>query len=171
MIYHFKIISQESKSFILEVEMDGGHTFFDLHCLIQKSAGFESHQLASFFLSDDSRMKTKEISMLDTGFDEGVYFIMQKTKLSDLLRSRDQKLIYTFDFFYDRSFFLELTEIIMEKNLKEPLVTRKHGDAPAQVLGEETDEYVAAKLQEEEVFMDFGILDDYNELFGEMEDF
>lgn len=174
MIYHFKIISQESKNFHLEVEVDKKHTFFNFHSIIQKSLGFESHQLASFFISDKRWKKLKEISMLDLG-DLGIngaaYFIMQKTKLSDLIESKEQKLIYTFDFLNDRSFYIELTGIIMEKNLDEPLVTLKRGDSPVQVLGEETLELEPAIYQEEEVFMDFGELEDYTEIFGEMDDY
>ena len=63
---------------------------------------------------------------------------MQKTRLKDLLHTLGQQLIYTFDFLNDRSFFIELTGIIMEKNLNEPFVTLKQGDAPVQVLGEES---------------------------------
>ena len=59
----------------------------------------------------------------------------------------------------------------MVKNLGEPLVAHQQGDTPLQVLEEEKDQQASPKLQEEEVLMDFGILDDYNELFGEMEDF
>ena len=109
--------------------------------------------------------------MLDLGLNGGAYYTMQKTKLSDLIKSKDQKLIYTFDFFNDRSFYLELTEIVMGKNLNEPLVTLKQGDAPVQIFGEEIIEQESANLQEEEVFMDFGEVDDYTELYGEMEDF
>lgn len=59
----------------------------------------------------------------------------------------------------------------MERSLREPIVTMKQGDAPVQVLGDEPDIQEATKLHEEEVLMDFGILDDYTELYGEMEDF
>ena len=59
----------------------------------------------------------------------------------------------------------------MEKNLNEPLVALKRGDAPVQVLGEEKVELETGSLQEEEVYMDFGELDDYTEIFGEMDDF
>lgn len=170
MIYHFKITSQESKKFHLEVEVDGKNTFFDFHSTIQQSLGFESHQLASFFISDGTWRKHKEISLLDLGLNGGVYLTMQKTKLADLLKPGNQQLIYTFDFFNDRSLYIELTGIIMERNLKEPTVTLKQGDAPVQVFGEEPESPEAANLQEEEVFMDFGVVDDYNELFGEMED-
>ena len=155
----------------MEVETSDKQSFFELHELIQKSLGFESHQLASFFISDITWRKQKEISMLDLGLNGGAYYAMQKTKLSDLIKSKDQKLIYTFDFFNDRSFYLELTGIVMGKNLNEPLVTLKEGDAPVQIFGEDIVEGETANLQEEEVFMDFGEVDDYTELYGEMEDF
>lgn len=172
MIYHFKIISQESKNFKLEVELADNQSFFDFHTIIQKSLGYESHQLASFFISDGKWLKLKEISMLDLGMNGAAYFIMQKTRLQDLIHSKNQKLIYTFDFLNDRSLFIELTEIIMEKNLKEPLVTSKTGDTPVQVLGEELEAQNAVNvLEEEEVYMDFGELEDYTKIFGEMDDF
>ena len=171
MIYKFQIVSQESQNFRLEVALDDKHSFFEFHTIIQKSVGFESHQLASFFVSDQRWKKLVEISMLDLGINGAAFFIMQKTRLKDLLHTLGQQLIYTFDFLNDRSFFIELTGIIMEKNLNEPFVTLKQGDAPVQVLGEETIEQEQGILQEEEVYMDFGELDDYTEIFGEMDDF
>jgi len=171
MIYKFQIVSQESQNFQLEVALDEKHSFFDFHTIIQKSVGFESHQLASFFISGEKWKKLVEISMLDLGINGAAFFIMQKTRLKDLLHSRGQQLIYTFDFLNDRSFFIELTGIIMERNLNEPFVTLKKGDAPVQVLGEELTEQEQGILQEEEVYMDFGELDDYTEIFGEMDDF
>ena len=171
MIYHFKIISQESKNFRLEVKLDEQHSFFDFHMIIQKSLGFESHQLASFFISDTRWRKLKEISMLDLGLNGAAYFIMQKSKLADFIKSKEQKLIYTFDFLNDRSFYIELTGMIMGKSLDEPLVTLKQGEAPVQVLGEESTDLESSALHEEEVYMDFGELEDYTEIFGEMDDF
>lgn len=171
MIYHFKIVSQESPTFHLEVALDAKQSFFDFHSIIQKSVGFESHQLASFFVSDKRWKKLVEISMLDLGINGAAYFIMQKTKLSDLLHFCGQPLIYTFDFLNDRSFLIELTGIVMGKNLNEPFVTLKQGDAPVQVLGEDVTLEEPQELTHEEVYMDFGELDDYTELFGEMDDY
>ena len=170
MIYHFKITSPEMKNFLLEVEADAGHSFFELHTTIQKTIDFESYQLASFFIPDQNGRKQKEISTLDLGLNGGAYFIMQKTKLSDLIEPKTQQLIYTFDFFNDRLLDIELTGIIMEKSLKEPFVTLLQGDTPRQVFGDEPNT-VTTELHEEEILMDFGILDDYTELYGEMEDF
>lgn len=171
MIFKFQIVSQESQSFLLEVALDEKNTFFEFHSIIQKSVGFESHQLASFFISDKRWKKLVEISMLDLGINGAAFFIMQKTKLCDLLSEEGQKLIYTFDFLNDRSFLIELTGIIMEKNLNEPLVTLKQGNAPVQVLGEDVSPHDQTELMQEEVYMDFGELDDYTEIFGEMDDF
>jgi hypothetical protein len=96
---------------------------------------------------------------------------MQNAKLTDLIKEKGQKLYYTFDLSEDRSLLIELIDIDMGTKLKEPLVTAMEGDAPVQVLSGNSNNSIAKKFQEEEVFMDFGILDDYNELFGEMEDF
>ena len=171
MIYHFQVSSPESQNFRLEVKLDEKHSFFEFHSIIQKSLGYESHQLASFFISDKKWMKLKEISMLDLGVNGAPFFIMQKTKLAELIKPINQKLMYTFDFLNDRYFFIELTGIIMEKNLYEPLVTLKQGDTPVQVLGEEVIDQEPVVLVEEEIFMDFGELDDYTEIFGEMDNF
>ena len=173
MIFHFQIISQECKNFQLEVELSQRHNFFDFHSIIQKSLGYESHQLASFFIPDKRGLKEKEISMLDLGMNGAAYYIMQKTNLTDLIHTEGQRLIYTFDFLNDRSLLIELTDIIMEKNLKDPLVTLKLGDTPMQVLGEDVDvlDQESLDLQEEKVYMLFGELEDYTEIFGEMEDF
>ncbi len=173
MIFHFQIISQENKNFRLEVELSKSHTFFDFHSIIQKSLGYESHQLASFFISNQRGLKEKEISMLDLGMNGGVYLIMQKTNLSDLIQDKKQKMLYTFDFLNDRSLLIELTDIIMEKNLSEPLVTLKLGDTPQQVLGEDVDviDQELLDLNDEKEYMLFGELEDYTEIFGEMDDF
>ena len=109
--------------------------------------------------------------MLDMGINGAAFFIMQKTKLSQLIKSINNKLIYTFDFLNDRSLFIELTSIIMEKSLSEPFVTLKQGDTPVQVFSEEVETHEPEVVVEEEVFMDFGILEDYTEIFGEMDDF
>lgn len=170
MIYHFKITTQESPEFLLEIDMDLNHNFFQFHQAIQKPSGFQPHQLASFFILDKVHRKEVEVSMLDLGVNGSAYYIMQKTKISELLDESGQKLIYTFDFINDRSLLIELTDIIMEKNLNEPHVALLAGDAPIQILEELEEQKTGASLNEP-VYHDYGILDDYAQIFGEMEDF
>ena len=58
----------------------------------------------------------------------------------------------------------------MEKNLREPVVSLQRGESPAEVL----DEVINAKLPQgrkaPEPDTDYGLLTDYYEIFGEMEE-
>ncbi len=171
MTFHFEITSPESKNFRLWIEINSNCTFFDFHQAIQESLNYEPFQLASFFLSDESGKKLHEISQMDMGFNGSPYYIMKNTKLSDIIQSREQKLKYTFDFFNDRSFYVELSEIDMEKNHRESFLATQQGTAPFQILGMDTAEEELPMHREEDILIDFGILDDYTKLYGEMEDF
>jgi hypothetical protein len=173
MIYQFQIISQESKDFRLEIKLSKQHTFFDFHSIIQKSLGYESHQLASFFIADRKGIKEREISLLDMGINGAAFFIMQKTHISDLINNIGQKLIYTFDFLNDRSLLIELIEIVMDKNLSEPMVILKKGETPLQVLGEDIEliDKDSSEFNDDKIYSYFGELEDYTEIFGEMDDF
>lgn len=169
MIYHFKIISQEAKDFTIELKIDGDNSFYALHDLIQKRCGFNSHQLASFFLPDILGKKQAEISLLDFGLNGSPFYSMRRTKISDLVPPHSERLLYTFDFFNDRSFIILLTGINMEKNLHEPLIILEEGDVPVQILDEDVQVLESTALQEDEVFQDFGVLEDYTKIFGEMD--
>ena len=96
-------------------------------------------------------------------------YIMSKTTIGELLHSEQQRLLYVFDFFQDRSLYIELIQISMGKNLLEPSVTSVQGDAPVQTLEEDLQEqeYETPRMTER---YDYGDLDDYTEIFGEMED-
>lgn len=169
MVYQFKILSTEIPDFILVVEADGRHTFADLHICIQKACGFNPDQLASFFIAGPKCGRQIEITQLDMGF-TGLYkYFMEKTPIEKLLDRENQKLLYVFDFFMDRLFFIELTSIFMGRNLSEPSVTYQKGNAPSQLQEEKLlEQEIEAKIDEE--CLDYGDLDDYTEIFGEMED-
>ncbi|HOS90913.1 MAG TPA: hypothetical protein PLV80_10010 [Prolixibacteraceae bacterium] len=59
----------------------------------------------------------------------------------------------------------------MEKNLREPLVRMNRGKAPVQIMDEELQEEVFDKLNKKKPNADYGILTDYYEIFGEMEEY
>ena len=170
MVYQFKITSIEKPDFVRVVEMDGQRNFADFHNLIQESCQYSSDQLASFFIAGDKWGKQTEITFLDYGVNWTQTKIMGKTKLCDILCDTEQRLLYIFDFFNDRSFYIELTEIYMEKNLQENKLTFQYGDAPAQILEEELQDQVTSQLDLDNRYHDYGDLDDYTEIFGEMED-
>lgn len=135
MVYRFRIISDEVDDFIREIKIDSEATFFDLHEAILKFAGYKDDQMTSFFTCSDDWEKEKEVTLEDMGnSSEEDSWIMRDTQLSELLEDEKQKLIYVFDPLTERMFFIELTEIITGQDLEVAVCSKKHGEAPQQVL-------------------------------------
>lgn len=170
MIYTFKITSGEKPNFICIIEICPEESFFSLHSIIQQCSGYGSDQLASFFLSDERWGRRNEIGMLDLGSNGSLHYLMAKTKIKNLIKTKGQKLIYVFDFFNDRMFYVELTGISMDRNLSEPQVAFLEGKAPKQILTDDVDFLDSQDSRLFENYHDFGELDDYTEIFGEMDD-
>ncbi len=168
MICIFEITSTEVADFKRVVQISSESTFEDLHQIIQKTTNFDQSQLASFFLADDYWRKKIEIGPLDSGENTPFRFSMRKTKLRDYISEPGQKLVYVFDFFNDRLFYLELKEKLMKTDLKEPFVAYERGDAPAQFLISDYDSPEVDVL-DNEPYRSFGDLEDYYEIFGEMD--
>ena len=135
MVYRFTMISDEADDFLREIQIDSDATFFDLHSAILQSTGYNAEQMTSFFTCDDDWEKEQEITLeeMDSSSDEDSY-VMRETRLGELLEDEKQKMIYVFDPLAERVFFIELSEIIIGKELKEAACTRKEGKAPQQVL-------------------------------------
>ena len=73
-------------------------------------------------------------------------WLMENTPISELIEDEGQKLVFEFDYLTQRSFFLELKEMIPSRNLVEPLCTMKRGKAPKQTVDmEEFDRKIDAK--------------------------
>jgi len=135
MVYKFKIITDENDKFSMDIEIKSTQTFFDFHSAIQDEAGWDNSQLASFFLCNSIWEKEQEISLLDMS--DGANsktIVMDKAVLIDYVKELKQKLIYVFDFFNDRCFFIELVEIKpVNHNRYYPVCTNFVGDIPPQI--------------------------------------
>lgn len=170
MIYIFKITTNENPDFLRLIEIDPEDTFSSFHTIIQQSSKFDSDQLASFFIADEGWAKRIEVTLLNMGSNGIPHYTMAKTKIKDLIKTKGQKLLYVYDFLNDRSFYVELTGISMERNLNEPQVAYKQGKAPNQILTEDVELLDAPDIRFFESYHDYGDLDDYTEIFGEMDD-
>jgi hypothetical protein len=128
-------LSDEVDGFVREVEMNTEASFLDLHEIIVKSVGYSPEQMTSFFICDDDWNRKTEITLvdMDTSSEEDIY-IMEDTRLEELLEDEGQKLLYVFDYMTERAFFIELREIIPGKTLKEPLCRRSEGLPPPQIV-------------------------------------
>lgn len=134
MIYKFRLISDESENFFCDIEIKGSQTFYDLHFLIQYEAEWDSSHLATFFISDDSWQRGKEISLLDIRSD---VLLMDKTKISKFLKKPKDKVLYVFDLLSDRAFYCQVESIREEDEedgKKYPYCLCGAGEFPSQIF-------------------------------------
>jgi hypothetical protein len=169
MICIFEVSSSEAPEFKRLIHINPEQTFEDLHRIIQNTANFDQSQLASFFLTDDLWRRKIEISSLDSGRSIVNQLCMRKTKLTEYITNTGQKLVYVFDFFNERLFYLELKEKLMKTDLKEPFVAYEKGFAPTQFLINDYDSPEIELLDRNDSYKSFGDLEDYYEVFGEMD--
>jgi hypothetical protein len=169
MICIFEVTSPEVIDFKRIIHIGIDHTFEDLHQIIQNAADFDQSQLASFYLTDDRGKKYLEISSLDSAGSTSRILSMRKIKINDYITEIGQKSIYVFDFFNERFFYFELKERIMKTDLKEPFVAYENGKSPSQFLISDLDSPEVDLIESNESYKSFGDLEDYYEIFGEMD--
>ncbi|MCC8094729.1 MAG: plasmid pRiA4b ORF-3 family protein [Tannerellaceae bacterium] len=135
MVFRFLLISDETDDFLREIKMDAEATFLDLHHAILDAVNYTKDQMTSFFICDDDWSKRTEITLVDMdwSFEEDSY-IMENTRLEELLEDEQQKLLYVFDYMTERAFFMELREIIPGQNQPEPVCSKSVGVPPPQTV-------------------------------------
>lgn len=163
MVYKFKLVSDEVSNFSREIEIDSENTFLQLRNAILESVDFSKDELDSFFLCDDDWQRMEEVTQEDMGgssSDQDLW-IMDETPLSQLIEDEGQKLVFVFDYITERSFFMELKEILPGKTLKEPVCVFKKGKGPEQVVDlDEFEKIIDQKAIEKEAEIDLDILQD-----------
>ncbi|MDE6234151.1 MAG: hypothetical protein K2M56_00190 [Muribaculaceae bacterium] len=146
MVYKFKLVSDEVSNFAREIEIDSENTFLQLRNVILDSVGYSKDELDSFFICDDDWTPHEEITLEDMGSDSDQdIWLMDDTPLSELIEDEGQKVVFMFDYETERSFFMELKEVIPGRSLVEPFCTLQRGKAPAQELEPEQPEKPAEK--------------------------
>ena len=135
MIYLFRIISDEDQEFYRDLVIDGSDTFLDFHHCLQEDLGFDPSQLASFFITNEFWEKQQEITLIDMMQEPGITsYTMEQVTLEEHIRELNQRMIYVFDFFSDRAYFIELIEISDEVSPREtPFIGHRQGDPPPQL--------------------------------------
>lgn len=160
MVYRFLLLSDEVDNFKREIQINSDATFLDFHHEILQCTGYDEKQMYSFFICDDDWSKRTEVTLIemDTSSEEDSY-IMEKTLLEELIEEERQRLLYVFDAMTERSFFIELREIITGKTLDEPVCTKSVGNPPQQLIDFDD----LAKSQSSDLDEDFYGDDEYDE--------
>lgn len=150
MIFKFRIVSDGAENFKREIQIDAQATFLDLKNAICDSVNYDKTQMDSFFICDHGWEKQKEITYEDMGFDsDQEVWLMDDAVLEDFIDDEGQRLLFVFDYMTDRAMFIEMTELIAGKTLKDPVCTLSLGHAPAQTVDlDEFDKEVDAKVKQ-----------------------
>lgn len=167
MLFKIAIICDEAEDFFREITIDSEATFLDLNNAILSACAYDDSQITSFYTCSDEWDKEQQIVREDMGTtaeDEDVY-IMADTRLSELLEDEEQKLIYTFDPANDRIFYLELTDIVTGKTLKQAECSVSRGKAPQQLKGFDLDFTTLGKSGDADLDLDLNNFGDdgYND--------
>lgn len=150
MVFTFRIVSDGPENFKREIKIDAQATFLDLKNAICDSVGYDKTMMDSFFICDDGWEKRKEITYEDMDLDsDEESWLMDDAVLEDFIDDEGQRLLYVFDYMTDRALFMEMTEMIPNKVLKDPVCSLSIGNAPSQTIDmAEFDAQVDAKTKQ-----------------------
>ncbi len=109
MVFRFRMLSDENDHFVRDYEVLYDMTLLDFHRFILESLDYEEC-MASFFTADARWEKLREFTLMDMGDGsaEGPE-AMEKVTLGQIIHKLRDRLIYLFDLFGDRAYYLELT--------------------------------------------------------------
>lgn len=133
MVFKFRMLSDENDNFVRDYELLYDTTLLAFHEFIRDSLNYEQ-SMVSFFTADSHWEKQREFTLMD--MDDGTEkspLMMADVTLGQILHQNRDRLIYLFDVFADRAYFLELTgaqEAV--KGGKYPRQVFAQGSAPDQ---------------------------------------
>lgn len=133
MVFRFRMLSDENDNFVRDYEVLYDMTLLDFHNFILQTLEYEDC-MASFFTADDRWEKQREFTIVDMGDGtEDAPVAMESVTLGQVIHNRRDRLIYLFDLFGDRAYFLELTGAFeAETGASYPREIYAQADAPDQ---------------------------------------
>ena len=137
MILQFRMLSDENDNFVRDYEVMYDMTLYDFHKFILSSLDYEDC-MASFFTADDHWERIREFTALDMGDagmggGEDMPVPMDKVLIGQIVANNRDRLIYQFDMFTERSYYLELTGAKKpEEGFEYPRTSFENAPAPDQ---------------------------------------
>ena len=134
-ILRFRIYWEDDDSVYRDIAILHKQNFFDLHGCILKSYEFDSKHKATFYRSNDSWLRGREISLekYDKSY-KAEPLLMKDTPIGTEISNPNQKFIYEYDFNKNWHFMVELINVDADENKKltYPCSVRTEGIAPSQ---------------------------------------
>jgi hypothetical protein len=134
-ILKFRIYLEEDDSVYRDIAIRHTQLFLNLHQTILKAYEFDNKHQATFYRSNDSWQRGKEITFEKYNKDYKVEpLLMQNTTIGSEIFDPNQKFIYVYDFIKNWNFQVELINVSREENprLEYPAIVRTEGIGPSQ---------------------------------------
>lgn len=134
-ILKFRVYWEDDDSVYRDIVIKHTHTFFDLHNTILKCFDFDSKHSATFYRSNDSWQRGKEITLEKYDKTYKVEpLLMKEALLGTQTHDPNQKFIYVYDFHKVWTFRVELININKEEDSRQtyPSCIRSEGIGPSQ---------------------------------------
>ena len=134
-ILKFRVYFEEDDSIYRDVAIKHTQSFTDLHGIILKAYEFDSKHQATFYRSNDTWQRGREISLEKYDRNYKVPpLLMKDTTIGSEIRDPNQKFVYVYDFTKNWSFLVELINVSKEESskLEYPGVVRREGIGPSQ---------------------------------------
>ncbi|MCW3115348.1 MAG: hypothetical protein JWR18_3744 [Segetibacter sp.] len=134
-VLKFRAYYEDDESVYRDIVVKHTQTFADLHNAILKAYEFDNKHQATFYRSNDSWQRGREITLqkYDKEY-KAEPLIMAETTIGSEIKDPNQKFIYTYDFQKGWAFLIELINVSKEESPKTtyPSTARTEGIGPAQ---------------------------------------
>ena len=166
MVFRFRMLSDENDRFVRDYEIMYDATLLEFHEFLLEALEYEPC-MASFFTADDRWEKLREFTLMDMGAGMGGYadepdeapLPMEKVVLGQLIHNNHDRLIWLFDMFADRAYYLEMIEAkFAEEGVEYPRTLFAHGEPSDQYYPE------AGGANEKSIFEE--MMDDFGDFGG-----
>ena len=164
MFFKFRMLSDESDVFVRDYEVKYDMNLLEFNDFICSDLGYDNSGMTSFFLSDGQWRKLREFTLMDMGDGMSDFhdnednippMAMEKVMLGQLIHENHDRLIWLFDMFTDRAYYLELIEAgFVQEGVEYPRTLFAHGEPSDQYDPEAGG--VGEKSIFEEMMDDFG---------------
>jgi hypothetical protein len=130
MVSRFKLSFPEQPEFKREYDVSAEQTLYDFHRFIQRDLDYDESQPVLFFTASEQWEPERRFSLLGADSAE----LMDEVSVGSLVRARHHRLLYTFDVINNRSFAVELQELLEPAaRVRYPRVASESGEPPAQI--------------------------------------
>jgi len=192
--YKFRVYFDDVEDFVRDIEILSDDNFESFHHILYDSIGLKGNELASFFICDKKWNKQKEITLIDMGdesitetpeYDDEDDFstksdipksVMKNSLLKDFIFDPHQQLIYEYDFFNTKVFYIELLKIQPQQDgVQYPRCTHKVKEVPKEehrtLLPDPEDDFTDAEIDNfegaynDEDHLDLTSIEDYTDEF------